>query len=141
VKDEELAQMAHDLRARDATIREMADRLSETAEAAEAAAAAAMQMDRDRKAAVSEAAQARRLADSALKEAEARIKEAQEGAARKVIGSPYFDAVGAGLGLQRMETKVCSGQSALKKVDARKEGHFSWFRDTKGLENKGVEIT
>jgi peptide deformylase len=90
VKDEELAQMAHDLRARDATIREMADRLSETAEAAEAAAAAAMQMDRDRKAAVSEAAQARRLADGALKEAEARIKEAQEGAARKVRESPCW---------------------------------------------------
>ncbi|GAQ81128.1 hypothetical protein KFL_000710330 [Klebsormidium nitens] len=84
VKDEELAQMAQDLRARDSTIREMADRLSETAEAAEAAAAAAMQMDRDRKAAVSEAAQARRLAENALKEAETRIKEAQERAAQKV---------------------------------------------------------
>ncbi|KAL2620200.1 hypothetical protein R1flu_000405 [Riccia fluitans] len=49
VKDEELNQMARDLRARDFTIKEMADRLSETAEAAEAAASAAKAMDKERR--------------------------------------------------------------------------------------------
>ena len=41
--------MARDIRARDSTIKEIADKLSETAEAAEAAASAAYTMDEHRK--------------------------------------------------------------------------------------------
>lgn len=41
--------MARDLRARDSTITEIADKLSETAEAAEAAASAAYTMDEQRR--------------------------------------------------------------------------------------------
>ncbi|GKV15447.1 hypothetical protein SLEP1_g26238 [Rubroshorea leprosula] len=54
VKDEELQNLARDLRARDSTIREIADKLSETAEAAEAAAAAAHTMDEQRRIACGE---------------------------------------------------------------------------------------
>ncbi|CAL0307446.1 unnamed protein product [Lupinus luteus] len=45
VKDEELQNLARDLRTRDSTIKDIADKLSETAEAAEAAASAAYTMD------------------------------------------------------------------------------------------------
>jgi hypothetical protein len=49
VKDEELQNLARDLRARDSTIREIADKLTETANAAEAAASAAHIVDEQRK--------------------------------------------------------------------------------------------
>ncbi|XP_023553545.1 switch-associated protein 70-like [Cucurbita pepo subsp. pepo] len=49
VKDEELHNLARDLRARDSTINDIAEKLSETAEAAEAAASAAHMMDKQRK--------------------------------------------------------------------------------------------
>jgi peptide deformylase len=48
VKDEELQHLAKDIRSRDATIKEIADKLTETAEAAEAAASAAHTMDEQR---------------------------------------------------------------------------------------------
>ncbi|XP_058071989.1 uncharacterized protein LOC131220972 isoform X2 [Magnolia sinica] len=54
VKDEELQQLARELRARDSTIREIADKLSDTAEAAEAAASAAHAMDEERRIACAE---------------------------------------------------------------------------------------
>jgi peptide deformylase len=49
VKDEELQHLAKDIRSRDATIKEIADKLTETAEAAEAAASAAHSMDKQRR--------------------------------------------------------------------------------------------
>ncbi|XP_072987177.1 uncharacterized protein [Typha latifolia] len=49
VKDEELSHLAKDLRARDSTIREIVDKLTETAEAAQAAASAAHLMDEERR--------------------------------------------------------------------------------------------
>lgn len=54
VKDEELQNLARDLRARDSTIREIAEKLSETAEAAESAASAAHMMDEQRRIAFAE---------------------------------------------------------------------------------------
>ncbi|XVE72335.1 hypothetical protein DITRI_Ditri11bG0031500 [Diplodiscus trichospermus] len=54
VKDEELQNLARDLRARDSTIREIADKLSETAEAAESAASAAHTMNEQRRIACTE---------------------------------------------------------------------------------------
>lgn len=54
VKDEELQNLARDLRARDSTIREIADKLTETAEAAEGAASAAHTMDEQRRIAFAE---------------------------------------------------------------------------------------
>lgn len=45
VKDDELQNLARDLRTRESTIRDIAEKLSETAEAAEAAASAAHIMD------------------------------------------------------------------------------------------------
>lgn len=49
MKDEELQNLARDLRAKDSTIKELAEKLSETAEAAEAAASAAHIMDNHRR--------------------------------------------------------------------------------------------
>lgn len=54
MKDEELQNLARDLRARDSTIKEIAEKLSETAEAAEAAASAAHTMDEQRRIACAE---------------------------------------------------------------------------------------
>ncbi|KAH1263640.1 hypothetical protein GmHk_02G005985 [Glycine max] len=54
VKDEELQNLSRDLRARDSTIKDIADKLSETAEAAEAAASAAYTMDEHRRIACAE---------------------------------------------------------------------------------------
>lgn len=54
VKDEELQNLARSLRARDSTIKEIAEKLSETAEAAEAAASAAHIMDEQRRIACAE---------------------------------------------------------------------------------------
>eukprot|EP00897_Mesotaenium_endlicherianum_P001995 jgi/Mesen1/1823/ME000141S00990 len=71
VKDEELHQMAADMRARDATIQELADRLSETAEAAQQAADAVHAMDADRTA-------ARGASESLQGEAERQLARAAE---------------------------------------------------------------
>ncbi|CAA7033467.1 unnamed protein product [Microthlaspi erraticum] len=49
VKDDELRNLARELRSRDSTIKEIADKLTETAEAAVAAASAAHTMDEQRK--------------------------------------------------------------------------------------------
>lgn len=54
VKDEELQNLARDLRARDSTIKDIAEKLTETAEAAEAAASAAHTMDEQRRIACAE---------------------------------------------------------------------------------------
>ncbi|KAG9439489.1 hypothetical protein H6P81_019654 [Aristolochia fimbriata] len=54
VKDEELEQLARELRARDATIKEIADKLTDTAEAAEAAASAAYAIEEERRIACAE---------------------------------------------------------------------------------------
>ncbi|PWA84955.1 pleckstrin (PH) domain superfamily protein (mitochondrion) [Artemisia annua] len=54
VKDEELQNLARDVRARDSTIKELAGKLTETAEAAEGAASAAYTMDEQRRIVTSE---------------------------------------------------------------------------------------
>ncbi|CAH9060751.1 unnamed protein product [Cuscuta europaea] len=54
VKDEELQNLARELRAKDSTIKELAEKLSETAEAAEGAASAARIMDEQRRIACAE---------------------------------------------------------------------------------------
>lgn len=54
MKDEELQNLARDLRARDSTIKVIAEKLTETAEAAEAAASAAHTMDEQRRIACAE---------------------------------------------------------------------------------------
>ncbi|XP_076895027.1 uncharacterized protein LOC143547507 [Bidens hawaiensis] len=54
VKDEELQNLARDIRARDSTIKEIAEKLTETADAAEGAASAVLTMDEQRRIAASE---------------------------------------------------------------------------------------
>ncbi|XP_038680813.1 switch-associated protein 70 isoform X2 [Tripterygium wilfordii] len=78
VKDEELQNLARDLRARDSTIRAIAEKLSETAEAAEAAASAAHTMDEQRRVACAEierlTKESEKLMDSSkLKESEEKV--------------------------------------------------------------------
>ncbi|GMI73940.1 hypothetical protein like AT2G30880 [Hibiscus trionum] len=75
VKDEELQNLARDLRARDSTIREIAEKLSETAEAAEAAASAAHIMDEQRRIACAEI---ERLTKDTEKQKEAFILKLRE---------------------------------------------------------------
>ena len=58
--------MAKDMRAKDATIKDLAERLSETAEAAEAAASAAHIMDKERKSVRNEIAKLRKDVDEKL---------------------------------------------------------------------------
>lgn len=78
VKDEELHQVTRELRARDATIKEMTERLSETTAAAEAAASAAHIMDKERKALRTEIAKLRREMDEKLRFSALEKKAAEE---------------------------------------------------------------
>ncbi|EPS57323.1 hypothetical protein M569_17495, partial [Genlisea aurea] len=66
VKDEELQNLAKDLRARDSALREVSEKLSETAEAAEAAASAAHTMDEQRRIACAELERIRRESEKRL---------------------------------------------------------------------------
>ncbi|CAK9324396.1 unnamed protein product [Citrullus colocynthis] len=75
VKDEELQNLARDLRARDSTINDIAEKLSETAEAAEAAASAAHMMDKQRKIVCAEI---QRIKEDSEKELEASILKLKE---------------------------------------------------------------
>ncbi|PKA61942.1 hypothetical protein AXF42_Ash019148 [Apostasia shenzhenica] len=78
VKDEELEQLAKKLRARDSTIREVADKLTETAQAAEAAASAALVMDEERRLACAEIERITKESDKKLQTAMVKLKESEE---------------------------------------------------------------
>ncbi|EEF41984.1 conserved hypothetical protein [Ricinus communis] len=78
VKDEELQNLARDLRARDSTIREIADKLSETAEAAEAAASAAHTMDEQRRIACAEIERLSKASQKQLDSSLLKLKEFEE---------------------------------------------------------------
>jgi Asp-tRNA(Asn)/Glu-tRNA(Gln) amidotransferase A subunit family amidase len=54
VKDEEIHQLSRDLKARDLTIKELAERLSQTAQAAESAASSVYTVEKQRKEDLSE---------------------------------------------------------------------------------------
>lgn len=73
MKDEELHQLARELRSRDSTIKEIADKLSETADAAESAASAAHIMDKERKVAVAELQRLSREMDEKLQETSLKV--------------------------------------------------------------------
>ncbi|GMY08994.1 switch-associated protein 70 isoform X2 [Fagus crenata] len=75
VKDEELHNLARDLRARDSTIKEIAEKLSETAEAAEAAASAAHTMDEQRRIACAEIERVKRDSEKQLESSMSKLKE------------------------------------------------------------------
>ena len=66
--------MAKEIRARDATVKELAERLSETAEAAEAAASAAQIMDKERRLARTEIARFRREVDEKLRDSSNKVR-------------------------------------------------------------------
>ncbi|KAH9706040.1 PH domain-containing protein [Citrus sinensis] len=78
VKDEELQNLARDLRARDSTIRDIADKLSETAEAAEAAASAAHTMDEQRRIACAEIERINKESTKQLETCVLKLKEYEE---------------------------------------------------------------
>ncbi|XP_073132828.1 uncharacterized protein [Henckelia pumila] len=78
VKDEELQNLARDLRARDSTIKEIAEKLSETAEAAEAAASAAHTMDEQRRIAFAEVERIARDSDKQLESFKQKVRELEE---------------------------------------------------------------
>ncbi|KAJ4839353.1 hypothetical protein Tsubulata_008293 [Turnera subulata] len=78
VKDEELRNLARDLRARDLTIRDIAQKLSETAEAAEAAASAAHTMDEQRRIACAEIERISKASEQQLESSKLKLKEFEE---------------------------------------------------------------
>ncbi|KAL2455451.1 Pleckstrin-like proteiny (PH) domain-containing protein [Abeliophyllum distichum] len=78
VKDEELQNLARDLRARDSTIKEIAEKLSETAEAAEAAASAAHTMDEQRRIACVEIERLTRDSEKRLESSTLKVRELEE---------------------------------------------------------------
>ena len=70
VKDEELHNLARDLRARDSTIKEIAEKLSETAEAA---ASAAHTMDEQRRIACTEIERVKRDSEKQLESSMSKV--------------------------------------------------------------------
>ncbi|CAM8934518.1 unnamed protein product [Rhodiola kirilowii] len=78
VKDEELQNLARDLRSRDSTIKKIAERLSETAEAAEMAASAAHTMDEQRRIVCSEIERLRKESEQQHQSSMLKVKELEE---------------------------------------------------------------
>ncbi|XP_008806690.1 switch-associated protein 70-like [Phoenix dactylifera] len=78
VKDEELQQLAKDLRARDSTIKEITNKLTETAEAAEAAASAAHAMDEERRLVCAEIERLNKEAEKQLESSMLKLRESEE---------------------------------------------------------------
>ncbi|GMG98861.1 hypothetical protein Nepgr_000701 [Nepenthes gracilis] len=78
VKDEELQHLARELRARDSTIKEIAERLSDTAEAAEVAASAAHTMDEQRRILCAEMERQKEGSDKRLEAAMLKLRESEE---------------------------------------------------------------
>ncbi|KAL8474081.1 hypothetical protein ACS0TY_030794 [Phlomoides rotata] len=78
VKDEELQNLARDLRARDSTIKEIAEKLSDTAEAAEAAASAAHTMDEQRRIACAEVERLKKVSEKQLESSNLKIRQLEE---------------------------------------------------------------
>ncbi|GMH11947.1 hypothetical protein Nepgr_013788 [Nepenthes gracilis] len=78
VKDEELQNLARKLRERDSTIKEMAEKLSDTAEAAEAAASAAHLMDEQRRFLSTEMQRLKECSDKQLESAMVKLRESEE---------------------------------------------------------------
>lgn len=84
VKDEELQSIATDMRSREATIEDLANRLSETAQAAEAAANAVHRMDKERTEAITQMEYLHKETGLRLNKASNLVKAAQEREAQAV---------------------------------------------------------
>lgn len=78
VKDEELQNMAREIRARDSTIKEIAEKLSDTADAAEAAASAALTMDEQRRTACAEIERLKKDSEKQLQSTVLKLREFEE---------------------------------------------------------------
>lgn len=78
VKDEELQHLAKDIRARDATIQEIADKLTDTAEAAEAAASAAHTMDEQRRLLCSEIERLKKAMETQMEQSMLKLRQSEE---------------------------------------------------------------
>ncbi|XP_078163721.1 uncharacterized protein LOC144558742 isoform X2 [Carex rostrata] len=78
VKDEEIQNLSKDVRARDSTIKQIAEKLTETASAAEAAAKAALSIDEERKKLCSEIELLKKDLSSKLESSMLKLKEAEE---------------------------------------------------------------
>ncbi|CAI0461244.1 unnamed protein product [Linum tenue] len=78
VKDEELQNLARDIRARDSTIRDIAEKLNETAEAAEAAASAAHTMDEQRRVVFAEVERISKASQVQFESSKLKLKEYEE---------------------------------------------------------------
>ncbi|KAL6647809.1 hypothetical protein ACP70R_015246 [Stipagrostis hirtigluma subsp. patula] len=78
VKDDELHQLLQDIRARDSTISEIADKLQETADAAETAASAARSIDEERRILSSELERLKQDHEKQVEQSLLRLRESEE---------------------------------------------------------------
>ncbi|XP_066389392.1 uncharacterized protein [Miscanthus floridulus] len=78
VKDDELHQLLQDIRARDSTINEIAEKLQETAEAAETAASAARSIDEERRFFTSELERLKQDHEKQVEASLLRLRESEE---------------------------------------------------------------
>jgi len=78
VKDDELHQLLQDIRARDSTINDIADKLQETAEAAETAASAANSIDEERRFLLSELERLKQDHEKQVEVSLLRLRESEE---------------------------------------------------------------
>uniref|UniRef100_A0A7C8ZVU4 PH domain-containing protein n=1 Tax=Opuntia streptacantha TaxID=393608 RepID=A0A7C8ZVU4_OPUST len=78
VKDEELQNLARELRARESTIKALVEKLSETAEAAQAAASAAHTMDEQRRVAYAEMERLKENYEKQLESTTVKLRESEE---------------------------------------------------------------
>ncbi|XP_021724574.1 switch-associated protein 70-like isoform X1 [Chenopodium quinoa] len=78
VKDEELQNLSRELRARDSAIKELTEKLSDTAQAAEAAASAAHRMDDQRRIAYAEKEQLKEGYEKHLESTAVKLRESEE---------------------------------------------------------------
>ncbi|KAJ4800017.1 PH domain containing protein [Rhynchospora pubera] len=78
VKDEEIQNLSKDVRARDLTIKQIAEKLTETASAAETAASAALSIDEERKKLCSEIELLKKDLSSKLESSLLKLKETEE---------------------------------------------------------------
>ncbi|KAI5063970.1 hypothetical protein GOP47_0020640 [Adiantum capillus-veneris] len=123
VKDDELHQMAKDIRARDATIQDLAQRLSATAEAAEAAASAAHIMDKERQAVRSEMAQLRKELDVKLQHSSHELMAMKEklSAAEKARDEALTETLLWQGELAKAREQAAVMQAALNQAEAKRD--------------------
>ncbi|KAG0610410.1 hypothetical protein M758_7G063000 [Ceratodon purpureus] len=115
VKDEELHQLASDIKSRDLIIKELADRLTETADAAESAASSVQAIDKDCREALSEVDHLRKQLLQAAKQI--RDADARRAAALKFEETALQEAHRCRLELGKLRERGVILEAAMVRVE------------------------